>query len=143
MAETNRSSEVKSIIALDVGDKRIGVAYADTSTRIAVAHATIEVDGLEFERLREIIAEIEPSIIVVGFPRNQSGSPTKQTEKTKAFARQIEKFGIEIVFQDESLTSVLAEKYLKSLGKPYAKAEIDAHAAAIILGDYLEINFGA
>lgn len=143
MTDSGRANESKSIIALDVGDKRIGVAHADTSTRIAVAYTTIEVDGIEFERLREIIAELEPSIMVVGFPRNQSGETTKQTDKVRAFARQLERFGIEIVFQDESLTSVLAEKYLKSLGKPYAKAEIDAHAAAIILGDYLEINFGA
>lgn len=143
MAEASPSSDSKVIIALDVGDRRIGVAHADTSTRIAVVLTTVEVDGLEFERLREIIAELEPAIMVVGFPRNQSGSPTKQTEKTKAFARQLERFGVEIVFQDESLTSVLAEKYLKSLNKPYAKADIDSHAAAIILGDYLEINFGA
>lgn len=143
MTEQNPANETKSIIALDVGDKRIGVAHADTATRIAVAFTTVEVDGLEFERLREIIAELEPSIMVVGFPRNQSGATTKQTDKVRAFARQLDRFGIEIVFQDESLTSVLAEKYLKSLGKPYAKAEIDAHAAAIILGDYLEINFGA
>ncbi|MBI3494510.1 Holliday junction resolvase RuvX [Candidatus Saccharibacteria bacterium] len=143
MAEASPSSDSKAIIALDVGDKRIGVAHAETSTRIAVALTTVEVDGLEFERLREIIAELEPAIMVVGFPRNQSGSPTKQTEKTKAFAKQLERFGVEIVFQDESLTSVLAEKYLKSLNKPYSKADIDSHAAAIILGDYLEINFGA
>lgn len=143
MNNQKTNNESKSIIALDVGDKRIGIAHADTSTRIAVAYATIEVDGLEFERLREIIAEFEPAVLVVGFPRNQSGGVTKQTEKVKAFAHQLERFGVEIVFQDESLTSVLAEKYLKSLDKPYAKAEIDAHAAAIILGDYLEIHFGA
>lgn len=143
MAEADPSNNSKVIIALDVGDRRIGVAHADTSTRIAVAYTTVEVDGLEFERLREIIAELEPAIMVVGFPRNQSGSPTKQTEKTKAFAKQLERFDIEIVFQDESLTSVLAEKYLKSLNKPYSKSDIDSHAAAIILGDYLEINFGA
>lgn len=131
-----------SVIALDVGEKRIGVAHADTSVRIPVAYATIEVDGMEFERLREVIAEFEPRVIIVGLPRNQSGETTQQSEKVKAFANHLERFGIEIVFQDESLTSVLAEKYLKSLNKPYAKAEIDSHAAAIILGDYLEQHFG-
>lgn len=141
MIPTNHTNST-SLIALDVGDKRIGVAHADTSVRLAVAYATIDVDGLEFERLREIIAELEPRIIVIGLPRNQSGETTAQTEKVKAFANHLERFGINIVFQDESLTSVLAEKYLRSLGKPYAKAEIDSHAAAIILGDYLEIHFG-
>lgn len=132
-----------SIIALDVGEKRIGVAHADTSVRIPVAYTTIDVDGMEFERLREVIAEFEPRVILVGLPRNQSGETTNQSEKVKAFANHLERFGIDIVFQDESLTSVLAEKYLKSLNKPYAKAEIDSHAAAIILGDYLEQNFGS
>ena len=142
MAETKSRVRSKSIIALDVGDKRIGVSHADTSTRIAVAYTTIEVDDSEFEHLGEVIAKLEPSVIVVGLPRNQSGETTKQTDKLRAFARQLDRFGIEIVFQDESLTSVLAENYLKSTNKPYTKAEIDARAAAIILGDYLESNFG-
>jgi len=132
-----------SIIALDVGDKRIGVAHADTGVRLAVAYTTIDVDGLEFERLREVVAEFEPSVIIVGLPRNQSGETTAQTEKVRAFANHLERFNIKIIFQDESLTSVLAEKYLRSLNKPYAKADIDSHAAAIILGDYLEATFGA
>lgn len=142
MAKPGSSADNKSIIALDVGDKRIGVAYADTSVKLAIAHATVKVDGLEIEHLREIVAKLKPSIIVVGLPRNQSGETTKQTDKVRAFARQLDGFGMEVIFQDESLTSVLAEKHLKSTGKPYAKAEIDSRAAAIILNDYLEANFG-
>lgn len=131
-----------SLIALDVGDKRIGVAHADTSVRLPVAYSTIDVDDLVYERLKEVIAELEPVIIVVGLPRNQSGHTTPQTKKVREFARGLERFGVEITFQDESLTSVLAEKYLQSLKKPYARAEIDSHAAAIILGDYLESRYG-
>ncbi len=130
-----------SLIALDIGDKRIGVAHADTSVRLPVAYSTIDVDDLVLERVREVIAEIEPSVIIVGLPRNQNGHVTPQTKKVRDFARTLEPFGIDIKFQDESLTSVLAEKYLKSLGKPYARAEIDSHAAAIILGDYLEFHY--
>lgn len=132
-----------SLIALDVGDKRIGVAHADTSVRLPVAYSTIDVDDLVLERLKEVIAEFEPGIIVVGLPRNQSGGVTEQTKKVRQFALRLKQFNIHVAFQDESLTSVLAEKYLKSLKKPYAKAEIDSHAAAIILGDYLESHFGA
>ncbi len=132
-----------SLIALDIGDKRIGVAHADTSVRLPVAYSTIDVDDLVLERLKEVVAELEPSIIIVGLPRNQSGNTTQQTKKVRQFALQLKQFNIPIAFQDESLTSVLAEKYLASLKKPYAKAEIDSHAAAIILGDYLESHFGA
>ena len=126
-----------TIIALDVGDKRIGVAHADTSLRLPVAYATIDVDGLEMDRLREVIAEFEPQVIVVGLPRNQQGETTQQTEKVRIFSQKLEQFGREIVFQDESLTSVLATEQLQATGHPYTKADIDARAAAIILGDYL------
>lgn len=132
-----------SLVALDIGDKRIGVAHADTSVRLPVAYSTIEVDDLVFERIKEVISELEPDKIIVGLPRNQSGHTTPQTKKVREFAHQLGQFSIPIVFQDESLTSVLAEQYLRSLKKPYAKAEIDSHAAAIILGDYLEVHFGA
>ena len=49
----------------------------------------------------------------------------------------------DIVYQDESLTSVMAEEKLKSSGKPYEKADIDALAAALILQDYLETHHAA
>jgi putative holliday junction resolvase len=131
-----------NIIALDVGTKRIGVAHADTGVKLPVAYTTIDVDGMEFARIREIIAEFEPQVIVIGFPRNQQGETTAQTDYVIEFARKLDQYGIEVVYQDESLTSVLAEDYLKSLQKPYAKADIDAHAAAIILGDYIEERYG-
>ncbi len=138
MAKTDRYA----IIALDIGDKRIGVAHADTEVRLPIAYGTLEVDGLELERLREIITEVEPSLIVVGYPRNQKGEPTAQTQKVMEYVKQLHNLKVPIVYQDESLTSVLAEDYLKSLHKPYNRGDIDAHAAAIILGDYLEAHFG-
>jgi putative Holliday junction resolvase len=136
------NSNVHSVIALDVGERRIGVAHADTAVRFPVPYGALDVDGFEFERLREILAELEPALIVVGYPRNQQGEATAQTELVKEFAKKLEKFQIDVLFQDESLTSVLAEKYLQSQKKSYSKADIDAHAAAIILGDYLEDVYG-
>lgn len=131
------------LIALDVGEKRIGVAHADTAVRFPVAHSTILVDGLELERLRELFAEFEPGLVVVGFPRNQRGETTAQSDAVRAFVARLDVLQVPVVFQDESLTSHLAEKYLQSLKKPYSKADIDSHAAAIILGDYLEQHYGA
>ena len=74
--------------------------------------------------------------------RNQSGEPTKQTAKVMEFAGTLERYGVPILYQDESLTSVMAEDYLKKQKKPYTKADIDSHAAAIILGDFLESRYG-
>lgn len=131
-----------SFVSLDIGAKRIGVARADNDVRIAVPLCTVTVDGLELSRLREIIAEIQPSMLIVGYPRNQSGEATAQTKEVERVASKLEVLGVPIVFQDESLTSVLAEEYLTRTKKPYTKADVDAHAAAIILGDYIEQNYG-
>lgn len=131
-----------TLICLDVGEKRIGVAVADTGIRIAVPFITVEVDGSEIQTIGEIILKENADIIVVGYPRNQQGEATAQTKYVEAFATRLEDFDKKIVFQDESLTSVLAEQRLISHKRPYTKGDIDAQAAAIILQDYLEANYG-
>lgn len=128
------------LLALDVGERRIGVAAADTSTKIAYPVMTIPVDGQEIEVLRQLIAEHAADLLVVGYPRNQSGDPTAQTAAVEAFVARLVPLGVEVVYQDESLTSVMAEQYLASHKKSYTKEDIDAHAASIILTDYLEAN---
>ena len=57
------------------------------------------------------------------------------------FADKLTDIAPKIVFQDESLTSVIAEQQLLSYKRPYTKADIDAQAATIILQDYLEANY--
>jgi putative Holliday junction resolvase len=131
-------SHKKTFLALDVGEKRIGVAVGDTAVRIAVPFDTVDVDGTELERIARIVIDEKVDVIVVGYPRNQSGEATAQTTYAENFAAQLTDMGPSIEFQDESLTSVLAEQRLKSYGKPYSKGDIDAQAAAIILQDYLE-----
>ncbi len=130
-----------SLVCLDVGEKRIGVAVGNNIVRIAVPYETIEVDGQEIEAIKGVIDSQKANIIVVGYPRNQSGESTAQTEYVKNFAKKLDVFGVRIAFQDESLTSVMAEQQLKSYNRPYKKGDIDAHAAAIILQDYLEENY--
>jgi len=134
--------KTKSYVCLDVGEKRIGVAVADSSVRIAVPFQTIEVDGTEIEKIAEIVVREDADTIVVGYPRNQSGESTAQTNYVELFAQRLEDIVPTIVFQDESLTSVMAENRLKSYNKPYSKGDIDALAAAIILTDYMEIHNG-
>lgn len=131
-------SRNKKYLALDIGEKRIGVALGDSMVKIAVPMEAVEVDGTELEAIAKYIAREEADVVVIGYPRNQSGEATAQTAYVEAVAKQIEVFAPQVVFQDESLTSVLAEQRLKNLGKPYTKGDIDAHAAALILQDYLE-----
>ena len=126
------------ILALDVGERRIGIAWADSRTRFPVPYGTIAVDGQEPDRLKQIIAELNTDIIVVGLPRNQSGEETAQSHFVREFAAKLNAFKLPVVFQDESLTSVMAEDFLKSSKDGYTKEDIDSHAAAIILTDYIE-----
>jgi putative Holliday junction resolvase len=127
----------RSLVCLDVGEKRIGVAVADTAVRIAVAFDTIDVDGSEIQKIAEIVVREGAKTIVVGYPRNQQGETTAQTSYVENFAKQLEGITDTIVFQDESLTSVMAENRLIDMKKPYTKGDIDAQAAAIILEDYI------
>lgn len=132
----------QTLIGLDVGEKRIGVAVADVSVRIAVPFATIEVDGSEIESIAEIYLKEGADTIVVGYPRNQKGETTAQTAYVENFVKKLADFDAKIVFQDESLTSVLAEQQLSVHKRPYSKAEIDSQAAAIILQDYVVEHYG-
>lgn len=130
-------SHKRSFLCLDVGEKRIGTAVGDDSIRLAVPFETIEVDGSEVREIARLAVTESADAIIVGYPRNQSGETTAQTAYVEDFARQLTDIA-EVIFQDESLTSVIAEERLKSYKKPYTKADIDAQAAAIILQDYLE-----
>lgn len=132
----------RQVLALDVGEKRIGVALADTSIGISVAFDTFEVDGTEIEQIARVTMEEKVDTIVVGYPRNQSGEATQQTAYVEAFTERLHDLDVQLVFQDESLTSVRAEEILKRQGKPYAKGDIDSLAASLILQDYLEQQRG-
>lgn len=134
----------KNLMCLDVGIRRIGVALADSAVKIAVPFTTIETNeenNSEIKEINQIIVREKIDVLIIGLPRNLSGEETAQSVYTKNFAENFRMSVDNIVFQDESLTSVQAEDLLKSYKKPYTKGDIDMHAAAIILQDYLEENF--
>ena len=132
------SNRSQTFVCLDVGEKRIGVAVADSSVRIAVPFLTIEVDGSEIQAIAEVVLKEQADTLILGYPRNQQGEATAQTQYVEMFAERLKDLDVKILFQDESLTSVLAEQRLISHKKPYTKGDIDTQAAAIILQDYLE-----
>jgi len=133
--------ESTKIVCLDVGEKCIGVAMGDSSVRIAVPYGIVQVDGNEIESIAKIFKKENADILVIGYPRNQAGEQTNQTRFVEDFSVKLFNITSKTVFQDESLTSVIAEQQLKSHGRSYTKADIDAYAAAIILQDYLEANY--
>ncbi|MBQ3306048.1 endolytic transglycosylase MltG [Candidatus Saccharibacteria bacterium] len=133
------------IVALDVGTKRIGVARADTSVRIAIPDGTIVVNGHEFDEIAKILKKYHTDYVVLGLPRNSKGLETAQSAYVRDFSKKLKQHvpTAKIRFQDESLTSVEAENRLKSRkGLNYTKGEVDTEAATIILQDFIE-NFSA
>lgn len=129
----------RNFLGLDVGTRRIGVAIARDGVRLATPLTTLLVDGTETEMLRELIETYHVDHLVVGYPRNQSGDPTEQSRQIVAFMDTCAgRLKVPYSFQDESLTSVMAETRLSADRKPYTKADIDAQAAVMILQDYLE-----
>lgn len=125
-------------LGLDVGTRRIGVALGDSIGRIAQPVSVVKVDGSEAAQLKLLLQDNDVTDIVVGQPRNQSGEATQQTHLVREFANAVlAQFGLPIHWQDESVTSVIAEERLKSFKRPYSKGDIDAEAASIILQDFL------
>lgn len=122
-----------------MGERRIGVAFADGTVAIAVPLLTIPVDGTERRFISELCAERHITDVVVGRPRNQSGAPTAQTAWVETKVHEL-LAGIDVTvhFQDESLTSAVAEARLKASTRSYERADIDREAATIILQDFLD-----
>lgn len=129
------------LLALDFGEKRIGVAVSDEEGIIARPLLTLQVAENLMAELGKIIDDEKPAKIVVGMPRHQSGDFGTHAENVKEFVKGIaHEFGIEVDTQDESLSSIEAEKRLREMGFDIKKVKemVDAEAAAIILEDYLE-----
>ena len=135
------------ILALDIGVKRIGVAFADTKVRIAIPRGMIPVDGEELAAIAKNYRLEKAELIVAGLPRNNQGEETQQTQyvrdfiqKLQAYFAEQEKTRLFVRFQDESLTSVVAEtRFGNNISRTdRATGKVDAEAAAIILQDFIE-----
>jgi putative Holliday junction resolvase len=129
--------EPKSVLALDFGSKRIGVALSSVIARLAHPLMTLANDDTLIDCLDMIVRDENIIQIVVGYPRNLDGQPTAQTKEIEAFVEILKKhYDLPIDFQDESLTSVKAEAELKD-SKNIQKADVDSLAATYILTDWL------
>lgn len=129
---------MSSILALDVGNKRIGIAVTDTVARMPRPLITLENNDQFMTELQKIVDNEQIDTLVVGLPRDLNGNETDQTRTTQAFISQLQAvFAIPVVMQDEALTSQKAEQELESSGKTFSKGDVDALAACYILQDYL------
>jgi putative Holliday junction resolvase len=131
-----------TIMALDIGGRRIGVALTSVVARLPRPLTTLVADDTFPDTLAGLIAEQRVGHLVIGLPRNLSGDDTEQTRTIRTIARTLQAKlpQLSMSFQDEALTSRQAEQELQASGRPYEKADIDALAATYILEDYLRDN---
>jgi len=131
------------VLALDVGDRRTGVALSDETATLASPLTTLARIGprKDLAAIRELVIRHQVSLIVVGLPLRLDGTVGPQAEKVQAFARSLEQsVRVPIVLRDERLTSVDAEERLRATGRTRRgrKAALDQAAAALILQGYLD-----
>ncbi len=132
-----------TVLGLDVGSRRVGVATASLIARLPNPLTTLDRDGSFFSKLKSIIEREGVNQIVVGWPRNLEGDKTGQTEATQDFIKELrEKVDLPVHLQDEAVTSKQAEAELQGRGKAYNRSDIDALAAAYILEDFLSEHKG-
>lgn len=130
-------------LGLDVGDRKIGVAISDPLQILATPLKTIirEADGPAINEILELVQKNDIRKIIIGLPYSLDGSIGRQAEKVLDFkAKLATRTGVEIIMQDERLSSVSANRRLREAGRKASKIkkEIDAEAATIILQSYLD-----
>ncbi len=138
-------------MALDVGDKTIGVAVSDSLLITAQGITTIERVGIKKDttKVLDLIKEYDCGTLVIGLPKKLDGTDSLQTEKVYEFKEKMENKlrssgmgDITIEYQDERLTTVMAEKVLieADLSRKRRKEVIDKQAAVLILQSYLDVH---
>ncbi len=129
------------ILALDVGDARIGLAKGETGSGFAFGRGFITRTKLskDIQALKNLLEQEKASLLVLGLPRSKDGSDSPQTQKVRAFAKELEKAGVAVALEDERFTTRLASQHLRELPKHkrQEKGRLDEAAAILILESYL------
>lgn len=126
------------ILGIDYGGRRIGLALVHQVARLPHPHTTIPNDEQALNRIRAVVQEEHVGRIVVGVPRNMDGTESDQSVECATFAKALAATtDVTVETYDETLSSVEAEQALQEIGKPYAREDIDAMAAALILERYV------
>jgi putative Holliday junction resolvase len=132
-------------MGLDVGDKRIGIAFSDEGGVIASPRETLHRDGLtkDLDKLAEMASTERVGEILVGMPVSMDGSHGPQAKKVMKFIQALsEKTDIPVIPWDERLTTVAAERVLLEgdVSRKRRRHVIDKVAAAYMLQSYLDFR---
>lgn len=144
---TDAQSDSGRILALDWGDKRIGVAISD-ELRISVRPLpAIQVTNWKavLGSIRQTVDHFDAKLVVIGWPLKMDGSEGTRVELVRnAGAKLAKSLTVPLRFQDERLTSTAAEERLRAAGIPKVewKLQVDSLAASVILSDYIDQQAG-
>ncbi len=133
------------ILGLDLGTKTLGIAISDKTETIASSLNTIRFGENNYEEaflsLDKVIDEYGVNLIVLGLPKNMNNTCGDAVSRSENFKTKLEeKYNIPVLFEDERLTSVIANSVLlkADLSRKKRKEKVDGLAATIILQNYLD-----
>ena len=130
------------IIALDIGDVRIGIAVSDPTRTIATPLDVLTRVGWgpDSRKIRVLCDRYDTTHVLSGLPLNMDGSEGFQARKVRDFCAQLEKAGLTVFFQDERLSTVSAENALLegNVSRDGRKRTVDKVAAAVFLQEWLD-----
>ncbi len=135
------------VVALDLGEKRIGVAVSDAARIVAKGLCVVKRKSRreDFARFGQIIDKQQATLLVMGLPVPLSGVEGQRAAWVRHYTAELQKnISIPIKFWDEAYTTQQAEASLRARGKrgKQLKARVDAVAAAFILQSYLDAHAG-
>lgn len=136
---------MERFLGLDLGSKTLGVSISDTTNVIASLYKTIRFKDNDYDsalsELESIILDNGITTIVLGFPKNMNNTIGERAELTLKFKEKLEqKYNINVIMEDERLTSVISNNVLikSDISRNKRKKKVDGMAAIIILQSYLD-----
>ena len=137
------------ILGFDLGTRTLGISISDYTNTIATTYKTIRFNEREYDsiitEIKNIVHEFNVQKIVLGLPKNMNNSIGDRGLETLEFKKKLEdNLNIEVIMQDERLTTVQATNYMleADISRKKRKKKVDSLAANIILQTYLDTMKG-
>ena len=137
------------ILGFDLGTRTLGISISDYINTIATTYKTIRFNEREYDsiipEIKNIVHEFNVQKIVLGLPKNMNNSIGDRGLETLEFKKKLEEnLNIEVIMQDERLTTVQATNYMleADISRKKRKKKVDSLAANIILQRYLDTMKG-
>ncbi|MEW6364404.1 MAG: Holliday junction resolvase RuvX [Acidobacteriota bacterium] len=131
------------VLGLDYGEKRIGLALSDETRTLASGRGIMQRTSLprDLDALRRFIEENDVGAVVLGFPFNMDGTPSRMAEQVQAFGESLRQLcSIEVLYWDERLTTVVAQAALReqNIRASRKRQLVDEMSAILILQSFLD-----